>query len=113
MNLRASPVTSSTSTPTTVPPWELSLRCQRSSTGASPRHGPHHEAQKFSTTTLPLYEESGTLPPPSSFGSDSTGAAGRVPAASLVSIDVSSRFEATPYASSATSARTPARATRG
>ena len=30
-----------------------SLRCARSSTGASFSHGPHHEAQKFSTTTLP------------------------------------------------------------
>ena len=47
-------VESSYVTPSTVPaPALCSVRCARSSTGASSRHGMHHDAQKFSTTTLP------------------------------------------------------------
>src|SRR3954452_16996629 len=125
MNFCASPFTSSTSTPTTVASCALSLRCQRSRIGASPRHGPHHEAQKFSTTTFPLYEESGTPAPPSSRASVVAGAAGpapaapgrasvvagaggRLPAASSLSIELSLPLDPTPYPSSATSASTPA-----
>src|SRR3954447_26511915 len=103
MKRSASELTSRTSTPTIVPPARDRVFCQRERTGASPLHGGHHEAQKLSTTTLPRYEESDTSPPPSSFGSDTSGAGGRVPAASCESIDWLVWFCAIPYASSASS----------
>src|SRR3954468_20127848 len=105
MKRSASELTSSTSTPTIVPFECVRRFCQRASTGASPLHGGHHDAQKFSTTTLPRYEESFTSPPPSSFGSDTSGAAGRFPAASCESIDWLVPFLGGPSARRGRSAR--------
>ena len=81
-----------------MPPLPASLRCARSSTGASFSHGPHHEAQKFSTTTLPRSWASEPPPWPSSTGSvtPAPGAAGRCPLRTAESSDVSSRRATTP-----------------
>ena len=62
MKLRASPLKSFVSTPTTTTPCERK-RCQtRSTSGASCLHGMHQEAQKLSTTTLPRSEASSSFP---------------------------------------------------
>ena len=47
--------------------------------GASSRHGPHHEAQKLTTRGLPSYAARLSLPSPSSRGSEKSGAAGVFP----------------------------------
>src|SRR4051794_6631335 len=70
-------------TPKTVPLCVFSRRFWTfSRTGASALHGSHHDAQKFSTTTLPPRSASPVVPPPARFGSRTAtpGAAGFLPA---------------------------------
>src|SRR4051812_2290465 len=92
---------------------DLRRGCQRASTGASPLHGGHHDAQKFSTTTFPLYDDSVTGQPPLRGGSLRFGGTGRFPAASCESIDWLVWFCAIPYPSRASSASTAAMTTSG
>src|SRR5256886_8081657 len=54
---------SSTSTPRTMKPLEEYFCCISISQGISIWHGSHHVAQKFTSTTLPLYSLSGTSLP--------------------------------------------------
>ena len=50
----ASAVASCVSMPSTTPPWAAIFSCVFWSSGTSSRHGGHHDAHMFSTTTLPL-----------------------------------------------------------
>src|SRR5580692_10023450 len=51
---------SSSEMPRTVNPWAAYFFCIWISHGISSLQGPHHVAQKFSRTALPLYSESET-----------------------------------------------------
>src|SRR5690242_5371900 len=55
-NAAALSLPSLTSTPTNCTPDALVCSAIFCSAGASARQGPHHDAQKFTTTTLPLKE---------------------------------------------------------
>src|SRR6266487_2760466 len=55
---------SRSSTPTNRTPRGRHSCESAASAGASPRHGAHHDAQKFTTTTLPRRLARRSLPPP-------------------------------------------------
>src|SRR5688572_32507082 len=48
-------------------PLSRYFSCNRTNPGISALHGPHHVAQKFRSTTLPLYADSDTSLPSTSF----------------------------------------------
>src|SRR5271156_2215092 len=62
-NLAYASGSSSMLPPSTTPFRELMYCCKRIIDGVSFTHGGHHEAQKFSTTTLPLKSESCSVLP--------------------------------------------------
>ena len=82
--------------PSTMPPRGAIRSCVRWSSGISDTHGGHHDAQTFSTTTLPLWSASDPVPSAPSLGRSWTGASTRSPAARRSSIEVSGPFDATP-----------------
>ena len=84
------------SIPSTSASWRAIRSCVRWSSGISVLHGSHHEAQTFSTTTLPAWSASEPVASEPSTGSALTGASTRSPRASRSSSEVSGPFEATP-----------------
>ena len=68
----------------------------RSRIGASAWQGTHHEAQKFSTTTLPRRAATDCVASDPSTGSDALGAGGKSPRATACSIESSSAFAMSP-----------------
>src|SRR5205823_1409816 len=74
--------------------------------GASATHGPHHEANTFSTTTLPWSAARLVLPAEPRFGSPvlEFGATGNAPFATATSIDEFVFWLESPNASSASNA---------
>src|SRR5215469_9755930 len=69
---------SPTSSPRKDTPFLAYFSDSTASVGASPRHGPHQDPQKFSTTTFPLYEEDFSAVPVIEVP-EKAGAAGRWP----------------------------------
>ena len=55
-------------------PCPASAASRASSSGVSSLHGPHHDAQKLTTTALPRSDASESSPSPSSRGSENAGA---------------------------------------
>src|SRR5438094_590298 len=91
MTFFASPVASRTSTPTNVTTSPRQRRHSRSSRGSSSRQGPHHEAQKFRTTTRPAYELRSTWPDAFKAVIENVGASAPRPAAKRCYLRVAQR----------------------
>src|SRR5579864_1733539 len=60
--------------PTICRPWSPYFFCKSTSHGISILHGPHHVAQKFTTTALPRSEESVTVLPSGTLFKENSGA---------------------------------------
>src|SRR6476619_234263 len=90
-------------------PWAACRWSSSAKIGASSRHGWHHDAQKFRTTTFPRRLWRSTVPPPSSVGRVNPGAAGALPSFSSAATVV--EFVRRPWAKMPTSASRMATAT--
>src|ERR1700677_2148011 len=113
VNASAFAVLSRTSTPRNDTPSGWYCSATTASVAASDRQGTHQEPQKFSTTTLPRYEEKGSGDPVSVVPENS-GASGRCPSGQSTALVLPSRYTGPPpllpvkAVTSSTTASTPA-----